>query len=162
MRAWGEGLPCPRIYRRRDFSSPRAPRWSRHNNRHGATVGVEVTVFASKGRKYSIWIALQVERQGQCARRPTCCGAGAFSNRMNMMHLMNVMYVQGWLKNEPSPSHECQLRRLGFGPHRPVHYAHPSGFRRSISARSSFTNISAILADFHTGLPFRSNTAFAD
>jgi hypothetical protein len=38
--------------------------------RHGAAVGVEVTVFASKGRKYSIWIALHVERQDQ-VRTPT-------------------------------------------------------------------------------------------
>jgi hypothetical protein len=43
------------------------------------------------------------------ASQRICCRAGALSNRMNMMHLMNVMYVQCWLKNEASPSHECQL-----------------------------------------------------
>jgi hypothetical protein len=31
--------------------------------RQGATVGVGLTVFASRGRRYAIWIALRVERQ---------------------------------------------------------------------------------------------------
>jgi hypothetical protein len=37
--------------------------------RHGVTAGVEVTVFANRGRRYATWLSLRVERQDQ-ARTP--------------------------------------------------------------------------------------------